>query len=154
MSLCRFAADCDLYVFETTGGIECCGCRLPNEWETGPRGSQKFATRTAFLAHLEEHEAAGHSFPTYVADQVCAQLEALGDEVKDVYFRYGASGLECRRCFLAGHWPTAYDRVLTFDTEAEAYRHLLQHRAEGSCVPEDLFRMLAARWGEESDLSP
>ncbi len=53
MSYCRFSEG-DVYVFATAGrgGWSCCSCQLDLvAW---------FAKRSEMIAHLEEHEAAGH----------------------------------------------------------------------------------------------
>jgi hypothetical protein len=57
MSYCRFHwGGSDLYVFEyVEGGIECCGCRVSEQWVYLDIGE--------FLAHIDEHEKAGHFVP-------------------------------------------------------------------------------------------
>lgn len=72
MSYCRFL-DADVYVFaSTTGAFECCGCWL---------GDHSFRTpsRTAMIAHLGEHRAAGHHVPDYVFAEFEAEIAAVGD---------------------------------------------------------------------------
>lgn len=57
MSYARFGPDSDVYVFLTIHGVfECCACGLTDVW-------QRFDTTDALLAHLDEHEAAGHNVP-------------------------------------------------------------------------------------------
>jgi hypothetical protein len=52
MSFERFSTS-DVYVFEHVGGfIQCCGCLLGDDWD--------YNTPREMLAHLDEHEAAGH----------------------------------------------------------------------------------------------
>jgi hypothetical protein len=50
-------SQCDVYLFEHCGGyFQCCNCilkKLP-EWK------HDAATRAEMIAHLREHEAAGH----------------------------------------------------------------------------------------------
>ena len=58
MSLCRFWwDDSDVYVYESTQGLECCGCSLHH--------TVTLSTEQEMGAHLEEHIAAGHTVLYY-----------------------------------------------------------------------------------------
>ena len=52
--------------------ITCCGCILarpdPDDWLMGP--SLDFETREGILAHLAEHEAAGHVVPESAIERI------------------------------------------------------------------------------------
>lgn len=55
MAYSRFTG-ADVYVFMSSAGhLECCGCRLGNQWE--------FGSTQAMVDHLAEHRAAGHDVP-------------------------------------------------------------------------------------------
>lgn len=76
MSYCRFGEDSDVYVFENiVGRLECCGCDLREH------GSFLTKSRTAMLAHLDEHRATGHLVPDYALERLRAELDELGDEI-------------------------------------------------------------------------
>ncbi len=68
MSFARFGADgSDVYLFENAGGwLECCGCALPTH------SSYRTRDVAAFLAHLDEHRAAGHHVPAAASERVHA----------------------------------------------------------------------------------
>lgn len=56
MSYSRFS-HADVYVFMSSAGhLECCGCKLGDQWE--------FGSTQAMVDHLAEHRAAGHDVPT------------------------------------------------------------------------------------------
>jgi len=56
MSYCRFAWDgSDVYVFPSGQGIECCGCKLQQNYTAG--------TPEEMIAHLALHRRAGHYVP-------------------------------------------------------------------------------------------
>jgi hypothetical protein len=60
MSYCRFGPDSDVYVYSNLDGkVECCWCALSETRETVP------LTREEMLAHLWDHEQAGHKVPDY-----------------------------------------------------------------------------------------
>jgi hypothetical protein len=60
MSYCRFGPDSDVYVYPVGGGkVECCWCALSETRETVS------LTRGEMLAHLWDHEQAGHKVPDY-----------------------------------------------------------------------------------------
>lgn len=77
MSYCRFSEG-DVYVFQTTAprALECCACIMSEH-------SQRFGTRSEMIAHLREHEAAGHSIPGGVIEGLEQEIEDIGDEVTD-----------------------------------------------------------------------
>lgn len=55
MAYARFSY-ADVYVFMSTSGhLECCGCKLGDEWA--------FDSTQAMVDHLAEHRAAGHNVP-------------------------------------------------------------------------------------------
>lgn len=61
MSYARFGATSDVYVYAHYAGfVECCGCKLSDEWA--------HHSAEAIVAHLKEHVAAGHSVPEYLLD--------------------------------------------------------------------------------------
>jgi hypothetical protein len=62
MSYARFSYS-DVYVFMSTSGhLECCGCRLGDEWA--------FDSTQAMVDHLAEHRAAGHDVPAGIEDSL------------------------------------------------------------------------------------
>lgn len=71
MSYARFSEDSNVYVFATIEKgahvAECCGCLLiPRDNEgmaTAPW--PQYADPFAIIAHLREHQAAGHKVPDY-----------------------------------------------------------------------------------------
>ena len=69
MSYARFVEGSDVYVFLACNGhLECCGCALKSDG--------RFLTTDAMIAHLREHEAAGHDVP----DHIYPDLEADREE--------------------------------------------------------------------------
>ena len=65
MFVCRFGADSDVYVYyRMNGDIECSGCRLSE--------AKAFSTKdeAEMIAHLEQHEAAGHKVPAQAFDEL------------------------------------------------------------------------------------
>lgn len=61
MSYVRFSADSDVYVFAHVNGfIQCCGCRLGDEWD--------FDSPEGIVEHLKQHVAAGHKVPADLLD--------------------------------------------------------------------------------------
>ena len=67
MAYARFSA-WDVYVFmHVDGHLECCGCRLNGGWEGGVVECE---STEAMIAHLAEHEAAGHDVPPGIEDQL------------------------------------------------------------------------------------
>lgn len=53
MSYARFGATSDVYVYAHVGGfVECCGCKLGDNWE--------HHSAAEIVDHLREHVAAGH----------------------------------------------------------------------------------------------
>lgn len=61
MSFERFSTS-DVYVFEHVGGfIQCCGCMLADySFDNDSEAFPELATPREALAHLDEHETAGH----------------------------------------------------------------------------------------------
>lgn len=60
MSFERFSSS-DIYIFEHAGGfIQCCGCWITDPEEHELVGFAELKTPREALAHLDEHEAAGH----------------------------------------------------------------------------------------------
>lgn len=64
MSYCRFGwDDSSVYIIESGGSLECCGCSLSqNHWN--------YKDVAAFLAHLDEHEARGDVVPPTVRTDI------------------------------------------------------------------------------------
>ena len=59
MSLCRFAADCNVYVYESQDDLlRCCGCWLDGDFSC--------ATDSEMVDHLLKHREAGHLVPDNV----------------------------------------------------------------------------------------
>ena len=80
MSYSRFS-HADVYVFMSTSGhLECCGCRLGDQWA--------FDSTQAMVDHLAEHRAAGHYVPAGIED-------ALWEDDQDNWVDY-------RRCDVDG----------------------------------------------------
>ena len=52
----------DLYVFESSGGLECCGCRLPDY------KNKSFVTcsYSEMIDHIKKHINYGHTVPKYL----------------------------------------------------------------------------------------
>ena len=69
MSYARFGCDgSDVYVYWSCyGGLDCCACWL----HPRPFGRFNFPTAAEMIAHLREHQAAGHHVP----EDVFRQLE-------------------------------------------------------------------------------
>lgn len=64
MSIVRFGSDgSDVYVYESSRGLECCGCSLE-------RTSQTFDSADAMIEHLRQHVAAGDHVPEYVFEEL------------------------------------------------------------------------------------
>ena len=56
MSYCRFGwQGSDVYVFESASGLECCGCKLSNNFTT--------SEPEEMIKHLGQHRRAGHYVP-------------------------------------------------------------------------------------------
>lgn len=56
MSYCRFAwQGSDVYVYESASGLECCGCKLSNNFTT--------SEPEEMIKHLGQHRRAGHYVP-------------------------------------------------------------------------------------------
>jgi hypothetical protein len=61
MSYCRFAWDgSDVYVFESARGLECCGCRLQQDFVTDEPEDM--------IVHLAQHRRAGHFVPIHAIE--------------------------------------------------------------------------------------
>ena len=71
MSYARFS-DSDVYVFDVVhGGWTCCGCFLVGHFNS--------PTRSGMVAHMRDHEAAGHDTGK-VIERLLEEKEAYGDE--------------------------------------------------------------------------
>lgn len=72
MSYSRFGWDnSDVYIFEHVGGgIECCGCPLPEDAQT------QFTDLAQLEEHLGAHEAVGHTVPAGVRTGIYADRRA------------------------------------------------------------------------------
>jgi hypothetical protein len=86
MSYCRWG-DGDLYIYEDVhGGLTCCACKLLNPGKPAldaDATSFHCPTRSALIAHVEEHLAAGHDVQKYVAEYLRGEIARLGDLVHD-----------------------------------------------------------------------
>jgi hypothetical protein len=61
MSYTRFGPSSDVYVYSDVGGyVACCGCILGDKWD--------FHSVTEIVAHMAEHQAAGHKVPGDLLD--------------------------------------------------------------------------------------
>lgn len=61
MSYARFSDHSDVYVYaDVNGYVACCGCRLGDQWD--------FHSAEAIVAHLHEHDDAGHKVPSDLFD--------------------------------------------------------------------------------------
>jgi hypothetical protein len=66
MSYCRFGNDSDVYVYlDVSGYLCCCGCSLKDDW--------KYFSTDDLLAHLSEHDDAGHDVPPDAIEQLLAE---------------------------------------------------------------------------------
>ncbi len=66
MSYCRFAWDgSDVYVFESSYGIECCGCALDGCTTQEPE---------EMILHLAQHRRAGHFVPERAILALCEDI--------------------------------------------------------------------------------
>jgi len=84
MAYARFS-NADVYVFMSTSGhLECCGCRLGDQWS--------FDSTAAMVEHLAEHRAAGHDVP----DGIEADLWADDQENWVDYRRCDVKGCDKR----------------------------------------------------------
>jgi len=80
MAYARFS-HADVYVFMSTSGhLECCACRLGDEWA--------FDSTQAMVDHLAAHRAAGHNVPEFIED-------SLWDDDRENWVDY-------QRCDVAG----------------------------------------------------
>jgi hypothetical protein len=79
VSYCRFGwGGSDVYVFLSVSGcLECCGCRLSEEWS--------YSSTDAMLAHLREHVSKGDTVP----DSAIRRLEDERYEI-DAYINESA----------------------------------------------------------------
>jgi hypothetical protein len=67
MSFCRFAWDgSEVYVFGSSSGIECCGCKLQQNFTAG--------TPEEMITHLALHRRAGHYVPLYAIERLWAEI--------------------------------------------------------------------------------
>jgi hypothetical protein len=84
MAYCRWG-DGDLYIYEDArGGLTCCGCKLQEQPPAGFDGASfNCSTRSAMIAHIDEHRAAGHEVQKGVVDALREEIAQLGDRVGD-----------------------------------------------------------------------
>lgn len=76
MAYARFGGDSDVYVFFNNAGYyECCGCRLG--------GWPMLDTPGEMLAHLSEHQRAGHKVPAEAIEALKAEQVELEREGGD-----------------------------------------------------------------------
>lgn len=75
MSFCRFAEDSHVYVYGTADDeICCCACLLMSI--DGPDGwNFKTDSAATFLAHLNEHVAAGHLVPERCFERLAVEAQ-------------------------------------------------------------------------------
>lgn len=85
MSYCRFAVDCDVYLYEGEGSngqaaIVCCGCKLPvvPSVKGAYRGYFETDDGWEMLRHLADHAGLGHQVPTYAASEILAEMQEEG----------------------------------------------------------------------------
>ena len=77
MSYCRFSGtDSDVYMYPSTRGIECCGCRLLDNYASSPT----FLTRAEAILHLVEHLQRGDAVPHYAIGRLAEEIRECGDE--------------------------------------------------------------------------
>lgn len=74
MSYVRFGeGGSDVYVYPSSSGIECCGCRFPADRDP------TFTSRQKAIDHLVAHQEAGHTVPDYVIERLRQEIESMGD---------------------------------------------------------------------------
>ena len=67
MSYCRFGWDgSDVYVYPSGQGIECCGCKLKQNFTAG--------TPEEMISHLALHRRAGHYVPPAAIDRLWNEI--------------------------------------------------------------------------------
>lgn len=82
MSICRFDADSDVYVFyDLRGGITCCFCSLDVP-EDAPLHNINVATEEEMLAHLWAHVGAGHNVPARAFERLLKEQAKKVAELK------------------------------------------------------------------------
>ena len=123
MSYARFGWEgSDVYVYLGSSGLECCGCTL------SPR-SQSFTTTEALIAHLREHERAGHTVPADTISELRADERgndlfiATGEEryLDGVCLEAGPGDAIC--LWPKGHGPRIYDPGVTRDGRGGEVAH-------------------------------
>jgi hypothetical protein len=76
MAYCRFDEN-DVYLYASVKGyFVCCGCRLNRCLDVNLR------TRTKTLAHLAEHDTAGHTFPRNVVAILKHERRVCGEHTE------------------------------------------------------------------------
>ena len=75
MSYARFSDTSDVYIYESARGLECCGCRLDENW------TPVFTTYSMMLEHLNIHLRHGHMIPEHVFEDLTEEMIEFGDEV-------------------------------------------------------------------------
>ena len=84
MSYCRWSEG-DVYLYpcrvrNEPEQIVCCECQLRTVADDGWRGDVYLPTRSAALAHIEEHLAAGHQVPADAVSRLRDEIERFGDD--------------------------------------------------------------------------
>lgn len=104
MAYSRFSY-ADVYIYMSfSGTLECCACRLGDEWS--------FDSTEAMIAHIAEHRAAGHDVPDGLEDALrrddeenfppqCAAGHDWGEPFQpypDSKFAWVVTRRKCTRC--------------------------------------------------------
>lgn len=81
MSYCRFGwGGSDVYVYGSDRGLECCGCKISYNEDSGEWFSCD--TPSEMLAHLAEHKKAGHFVPFYAIRRLWLDIEGPNKAVR------------------------------------------------------------------------
>ena len=70
MSYCRFGGRSQVYVYRSSAGLECCGCRLK------PRTHVVFNQPEQMIAHLAAHRRAGQHVPFKVIKRLWQDIQS------------------------------------------------------------------------------
>ena len=71
MAYARWGGVSDVYVYDTVGGMVCCGCRMEDSGY-GP------TSKVEMLAHMKDHIEAGHTVPSSCIERL--ELEISEEE--------------------------------------------------------------------------
>jgi hypothetical protein len=133
VSYCRFNEEgaSEVYLYPSIdGGIVCCSCRLTAAYaglrmalgaESAPiHDNRLLPTRSAALAHLALHRAAGHAVPARAEDALRSELATLGEAVPPVEVRRyeDLPGGPAVVTLAEGHVVLTYDATALADREA------------------------------------